>query len=118
MDIHAYWDSGIHAGSVHEGADGSHSFFDGAGHFLGTERVTPDGDGHFINPFGVMIDRFHASGLGTQHFDTMNNPTFREQSFSGKLHFLDGMNRPFGSYDPMSSSFSTAMGMLRFRGGQ
>jgi hypothetical protein len=115
MDHSWFTDSGLHALSVHDNVDGSQSLYDNAHHFLGSVHHGADGSGHFTNAFGVMTDRFAHAGLGVQHFDAMHAPTFSEQSYGGHTNFLDGFARSMGSYDPMTSTFSSAMGALRLR---
>lgn len=101
-------------GSMMDHADGSTTVMDSLGNQLCTMHPTATG-GYVTNPMGVIVETFHNTTTGVQHLDSMGALKYSTQSFGGKVNFLDSMNQSFASFDPLTTSVSTALGSLRFR---
>jgi hypothetical protein len=113
--IHQLFDNfGFYNGSFVDHADGSATFLDPMGTPAFHIHVSGD-HGVITNPFGVVMDSFHHTTAGVQHFDGMGTPTLTEQLANGNVNFIDSMNRRVASFDPMTHTVSTALGSLRFR---
>lgn len=113
--IHSVFDNlGYHHGSFIDHADGSSTFLDPMG--MPSFHLHDSLDhGVITNPMGLVLDSFHHTTAGVQHFDGLGQASYMEQLSGGKVNFLDSMNRTFASIDPLTHSVSNALGSLRLR---